>query len=153
MKNILTFIILTFILISCQSPTDLELDLNSVKEYSELHIYLITSKINYGFIKTPSELDDENAQNTFTKLQSKNKLINISYSNKELIFYKIKQERVEPFLGLGLQYYSHYIIYIIDEEPNFEKIFKENFELEEKLYQSENITTNWYYAIGEHFSD
>jgi len=103
-------------------------------------------------IDSASGIEDEALKEQFKRLQSKGKIIYIDRSSNGLIVYKIKNEKVRPIYGPGLNYFSHYLIYSNDRVDNFEKYFKDDYK-EEKFVKADRLKDNWYYVIGEHFSD
>lgn len=159
--------VLLLILSSCNNfNSDYNKIENGLQDYKELNSYLLTiyrdrkPKPDFipgydiiTFFTKDSLLKNEELSIYAKDLFKKNKLHVITVHRPNLIQYKIKQEKKEPFLGIGLNYLTYSLFYAnIDENKDqiIEKTIKGS---EEKIIWTKEFDDNWIYVVSEHFSD
>jgi hypothetical protein len=146
----LVLVVLTLIL-TYHRYTDFSPDQDQIAEYEELNKRLILTK-GIGFVESASELRDSSAGAIFERLKREGRLVSVEDEGNRWIIYKIKHEKVRPISGIGLNFFSHYLFYTGNGKKNFEGYFSNSYK-EERYITSEKIKADWYYVIGEHFSD
>jgi len=153
-KRQTTYLIIILIsFLSYQLFKEIQIRTKDISEYELLNSELLKTNKKYGFINSVTEITEPKTKEYFQKLNFNNKLIYVDFYKNGNIFYKIKDEKVKSIFNLGAQRYSYYLVYSKNEKNDFEKLFKDDFELEESIEKSRKIEKNWFYVIGVSYID
>ncbi|MDR2011106.1 MAG: hypothetical protein LBQ22_11575 [Bacteroidales bacterium] len=164
----LTFIVVLLLtLSSCNNfNSDYKETEISLANFKELNYYLLTiykdRKLRpdftpgydiMTFFTRDSLLKNEELNSNAKDLFEQKKLEVITVHRPNLIQYKIKQVKKEPFFGIGLNYLTFSLFYA-DISESKDQIIKETIVGgEEKIIWTKSFDDNWTYVVSEHFSD